>query len=173
NSLISIGKIVKSFGINGHLLVNSEFLDDYNFNKRIAIFVYWEYCFVPLIIEDLENRGDNYYLVKFELIDNVDDASKITGCNIYAFKDDIEIEKIDYLSSPERFVGFDVIDISYGLLGKVIGILRGASPQLEVSSHEDSLFIQLIPEYMDHVDWDNEIIFVNLPEQLFSFYGLK
>lgn len=39
NSLISIGKIVKSFGINGHLLVNSEFLDDYNFNKRIAIFV--------------------------------------------------------------------------------------------------------------------------------------
>ena len=70
-------------------------------------------------------------------------------------------------------MNYDVIEAHFGSLGTVIGILQGATPQLEVSKNEKTIFIQFIPEYIYKIDWNKKIVFVNLPEQLFDFYELK
>jgi len=173
NSLINIGKIVKSFGINGHVVVNSNFFLNIDFNKTQSVFVYWDYCYVPLVIEDYEQRSDDSFLVKFQLIDSLSVAEKLSNTKIFAFKKYIVLDDVNLYDSPERLMNFDVIDKHFGRLGTVVGILQGAAPQLEVSKDEKTIFIQFIPEYIYNIDWNKKIVFVNLPEQLFEFYELK
>lgn len=173
NSLVNIGKIVKPFGINGHVIVNSKFFLNIDFNKTQSIFVYWDYCYVPLVIEDYEQRSDDLFLVKFQLIDTISVAEKLSNTQIFAFKKYIIFDNVSLDDSPEKLMNFDVIEAHFGSLGTVVGILQGAAPQLEVSKDGKTIFIQFIPEYIYKIDWNKKIVFVNLPEQLFDFYELK
>jgi len=84
NSLINIGKIVKPFGINGHLIINSNLFLNIDFNKTQSIFAYWDYCYVPLVIEDYEQRFDDLFLIKFQLIDNITVAEQLSNAKIFA-----------------------------------------------------------------------------------------
>ncbi|HOS21075.1 MAG TPA: hypothetical protein PLV79_07610 [Bacteroidales bacterium] len=172
-SLINIGKIVKPFGINGHLIINSNFFLNIDFNKTQSIFAYWDYCYVPLVIEDYEQRSDDLFLIKFQLIDNITVAEQLSNAKILAFKKYIFFDDDNLYDSPERLMNFDVIDKHFGSLGTVVGILQGAAPQLEVSKNDKTIFIQFIPEYIFKIEWNKKIVFVNLPEQLFEFYELK
>jgi len=173
NSLINIGKIVKTFGINGHLIINSNFFLNIDFNKTQSIFAYWDYCYVPLVIEDYEQRSDDLFLIKFQLIDNITVAEQLSNAKIFAFKKYIFFDDDNLYDSPEQLMNFDVIDKHFGSLGIVVGILQGAAPQLEVSKNDKTIFIQFIPEYIFKIEWNKRIVFVNLPEQLFEFYELK
>jgi 16S rRNA processing protein RimM len=173
NSLIDIGKIVKPFGINGHVIINSNFFANIDFKKSNVIFAYWDYCYVPLVIEEYEERSDDFYLVKFQLIDNINVAEKLSNTKIFAIKKHIILNDLSFYDSPEQLMNFDVIDLHWGRIGNVVGILKSTATQLEVARNDKTIFIQLIPEYIHNIDWKRKIVFVNLPEQLSEFYELK
>jgi len=41
---------------------------------------------VPLVIEDYEQRFDDLFLIKFQLIDNITVAEQLSNAKIFAFK---------------------------------------------------------------------------------------
>ncbi|HNT71342.1 MAG TPA: hypothetical protein PKI83_06775, partial [Bacteroidales bacterium] len=92
------------------MIINSNFFENIDFNKTQSIFAYWDYCYVPLVIEDYEQRSDDLFLIKFQLIDNITVAEQLSNAKIFAFKKYIFFDDDNLYDSPERLMNFDVID---------------------------------------------------------------
>ncbi len=118
---IAIAKISGSHGVKG-LVKLTPFGDDI---KLV------EYCGEYKIT--LKNRVNKYWLAKIDGIDNPEDATKLSGTEIFIDKSHLpEIEDKDSFYY-EDLIGLNAIDTERGDMGEVIGVHNyGAGDLLEI-----------------------------------------
>lgn len=165
-----IGKIQKTFGNQGQLLVNlaPEFSETSIVPESVFLETQGER--VPFFIESWESKPGNKALVRFEDAMNMESAARLTGCKIF-----IPDSGMPELPEDEFYfheiIGFQVNDRFFGIIGKLTNILE--FPQqtiMQIMQGDKEILIPLVDEIVTRVDKKKQLIFIEAPEGLISLY---
>ncbi len=161
--LIIIGKIVNTHGIKGEIRLLS------NFPYKDKIFV----KDMPIYIDKNNKEVINSYRVhkNFDMItlvgyDNINDVLKYKGKNVYVNKEDIKLDKNNYLD--EDLINLEVI-YNNNVMGYIYNIERYDKVSLLVVKSKDKEY--LLPyndNIIDRVDIDNKKIYIKNIDGLFE-----
>lgn len=163
SDVYKIGRIGKPHGVHGE--VSFHFVDDV-FDRADCdyLILIVDGLFVPFFIEEYRFHGEETALVKFYDIDSQEQATTLTGCDVY-FERKKTSNECDGDMSQAQMVGFSLID---GNSNKVVGKIASVD-----NSTTNILFCldndRLIPaseDLIEEVDAEGQRIVVNLPEGL-------
>ena len=159
-----IGRIGKAHGVKGE--VSFQFEDDI-FDRVEADYLVLEIdgILVPFFMEEYRFRNDTVCLVKFCDIDTQQQASGLTGCNVY-FPRSLA-EEADEQPSLASLIGFDITDTSNG---KTVGRITAVDDSTAniLFELEDGLLIPANDDLVTSIDMTRKIITMNIPEGLLS-----
>jgi 16S rRNA processing protein RimM len=165
NDVFPIGQITKPHGVNGEM--SFSFTTDIFDREDVPYFVFEiEGILVPFFLEEYRFKGSTTGLLKLDGVTTDEQARTFAGLTIYLPKtylekvEDAEIE-LDY------FAGFSLVDSQKGLLGVISEVDQTTDNVLFVIPvKNDELLIPAGEEYIEEIDHDKKIIYVNLPEGL-------
>ena len=159
---LEIGQIVNTFGIKGFVKVKP-FTDDIEqFERLEKIYVKNKNSQKEYKIQEVKYHK-NMVLLKFEGIDNIDDAEKLR--NYYLLRnreDDIPLEDDTYYIVD--LLGLEVYDDNGILLGTVEDIFNTGSNDIYVVKNElgKQILLPSISDVIKKIDIENKKIVVHL-----------
>lgn len=170
DELFLVGKIQKTFGNQGQLMVHLEPEFDGTNLVLKSVFLETEGERIPFFIESWLPKPGNKALVRFDDIPDMASAARLTGCSIY-----VPLSALPELPEDEFYfheiIGFTVKDSKYGIIGKISDVLD--LPQqtlLQVLYGEKEILIPLVDEIVTGMDKKKKLIFIDAPEGLISLY---
>jgi 16S rRNA processing protein RimM len=169
-SFFCLGKISKTFGYKGQVIVIMNCDDPEKYKDLESVFVEIQHERVPFFITEFSLQFRNSVALKLEDIDNSDQAQKLIGCQVYIpesekIADKEEEFKISALS------GFEVTDEKAGYLGKINQILE--LPQqniMQIFQGKKEILIPLNEDFIIKIDVKKKSIRISAPEGLIEFY---
>ena len=157
-----IGTITRTHGIAGELSMN--FTDDV-WDRADAEYVFLEVdgIQVPFFLEGWRFRSDSVALLKFQDIDNSEDASEYVGVDVYFPYDLTPEPDEDDEYTWKHFTGWTLVDVNEGVVGEIDYV---------EDSTANTIFCvggKLIPateDFIDRMDASVRTIYTNLPSGL-------
>ena len=162
--IFSVGQLLKTHGLKGELCFR--FDTDVFDTKNADFFVLeTEGIFVPFFIEEYRFRSNKTALVKFEGVDTVEQARKLSHLLMYLpnsfFEAENEIDTIRY------FTSFNIQDTNLGHVGKIISVDETTENVLfVVERNNDEVLIPATDDFILNIDEEKRVIYMNLPEGL-------
>jgi 16S rRNA processing protein RimM len=163
---LKIGKIVGSHGIKGMVRVecwcdSPEFLCKF---KRL--FTAEDEAAVLKIEKSSPHK--NIALVKIKGIDTIEQAEEKRGQILYIFRNDAKLPKGQYFI--EEIIGCKVFDVNTKeLYGEIADISpTGANDIWHIKNDGKEYLFPSVPHFVDNVDIDGEIIYINPPKGIFD-----
>lgn len=149
-----IGEIVNTQGIKGELRIKLYEGYQENFDNFSFFYINGE----KMIIEKHRFKK-NLAIVKFEGLDNINDAEEFIREKIYLFKDDIVLEAGEFLI--DDVIGFDVISDKKSV-GTLIDIdlFKTSQGVLEIKNDETSFLVPLHGNFIEKIDMKNKKIYI-------------
>ena len=163
--LYPLGKIIKTHGYNGVLvLVSDSCLDDKSENLN-EVFLVIDGLHVPFPVRELVLISDTLAHVKLEFADDQNEAIKLVGCGVYVDK---PLCRRKIQSELERWVGFTVNDSIYGKVGvvKKVENYRG-NVVMQVMDGKKEILISMYPELVTSIDEIAKKLFISAPNGYF------
>ncbi len=164
---ILLGKVLKPYGYRGFVRV-AFFISGLEkvLSEGSFIFIEWTEKPVPYAIQEILWDDDKTVRLKLENIENIDDASKLTGRNVILSGATIPKKLLKNLE-PDELVGFKVIDKQNRFLGFVTGLDEsGRQSILEVNLDEKEFLIPYHEDLIKKIDAKKKEIIVDLPQGL-------
>ena len=160
-----LGKISKTHGYNGTVVLISEQTLDDELENLHEIFVMIDGLPVPFPVEELELRTDTSAHLKLEFINSQNEALELTGCEVYA---EVAPQEPDTEAGLEQWIGFTVIDAAYGNVGVIRQIedYKG-NIVLQIMDGTKETLISLFPELVTHIDQKERILHIQAPDGYF------
>jgi 16S rRNA processing protein RimM len=163
---IRLGIILKSFGYKGEVVVTTETGDLSFFSKVEAVLVGTETHHTPYFIESHVIRPDSSIVVKFEDVDDPEEASKLSGKAVFVEESHFPRDESEEFYFQE-IIGYKVIDEGRGPIGTVTAVREGSMQDLLVISNGDKeVYVPLVDEFLSRIDKKRRELFLNLPEGL-------
>ena len=162
------GKISKPYGHRGE--VNIILVPDAgnHFETDIPLFIDMDGQRVPFFIEEVELVSDNQAIIKFEFIDSLESARKISGCTLY-FDHRHLTHSAEVGENLENLVGFSALEREGGPLGRIIDYLpHPMNPVFVIQTENGELMVPAARDFIDHIHWDKQSVQFILPEGLTS-----
>lgn len=159
-----IGRLGKAHGVKGE--VSFQFDDDI-FDTTDADYLILDIdgILVPFFMEEYRFRNDTVALIKFCDIDTQQQASELTGCDVY-FPRSIADEGSE-APSLAMLVGFDIVNASDGLtIGKIAAI--DDQTQNILFELEDGRLIPASDDLITNIDTNRKQIIMQIPEGLLA-----
>ncbi|MEM7102577.1 MAG: ribosome maturation factor RimM [Bacteroidota bacterium] len=169
--MIHIGYTGKAHGLGGEIKL--KIMDAYweDFDTMEVVFVKKGGTAIPYFIESV--RDGNATIVKFEDIENRNQAEAIESKQLFARTTDITI---DDSVKPElkhlvygHLLGFNIIEENLGTIGQIIDVLD--YPQQEMAVFEYNNVEQMLPlndHFILKIDPEKKMVHVSVPEGLFD-----
>ncbi len=151
DTYLAIGKVVKVWGLKGHVKVYSYAESLETFRRTRALFTRTEAGVIPLPIESSrEHKGG--VLLKFRRRDSVEDVEELVGQTLYLEKKDLpELEEGEYYW--HELLGMEVRTEEDRLVGRLVRILEtGGNDVYVVRKGEKENLIPAIREVVRKVD---------------------
>ena len=163
-SVYKIGRIGKSHGVKGE--VSFQFSDDI-FDRVDAEYLILEIdgILVPFFMEEYRFRNDSICLVKFCDVDTQQQASELTGCNVYFPRELAETD--DEMPSLSELVGFCIVDAE---TKNVIGTIESIDNQTVniLFELDDGTLIPASDDLIADIDMKKREITMHIPEGLLA-----
>ena len=166
-----IGYTRKPFGLKGELKIQIEeiFIEDLLQTK--VCFLPFKGHPTPYFIEHL--RETDSLLIKFEDIDNKENARQLANLEILLRKSDLSIDPDQPLIDEDleygAFVGYTLIDVQLGEIGSIEEIQEYPQQEMAAVTYNDHPFlIPLNEHFIQSIDEVKQLIYVELPEGLLS-----
>ncbi len=140
-----IGSITKTHGVNGRLIVRTDFnLELLEFDE--PVFVVTDGLPVPLFIEEISEKTHDSYLVKFEFLNSANKAKEFVGCDILATTKVAERNDIELIT---QVIGIEIHDKTHGFIGicSAIEPIPG-NPLMIINKDNNQLFIPIVKEWI-------------------------
>ena len=160
-----LGKISKTHGYHGTLVLISELPFDVDTKHLEEIFTVIDGLQVPFPVEAIEWCTDTSAYIKLEFVDNQKEANELVGRQIFT-------TSIICKSKPEEgwnsWIGFTVNDLKYGKIGIVQQIkdYKG-NIVMQVKNDDKEILISLYPELITRIDQNAKNIQITAPEGYF------
>jgi 16S rRNA processing protein RimM len=170
DELFLLGKIVRTFGTKGEVVfqVNAELFSQ--IKKLESVYLKLNENLVPFFIELLQPRPKGQVMVKFFDVDSSEDASQLSGYEIYIPLNLLPKPKGSQLYSIE-IEGYKVIDALHGETGTVRTVLE--MPQqslLAIDFNGKEILVPIVDEIVKKIDRKTRTIFIEAPEGLIDLY---
>ena len=171
---VKIGRIVKTFGYKGELKILmdievSDLFDEEGFGYE-AFFLFKKDQPLPYFIEDVRTQNEpNHLIVKFEDIDNKEEAQLLAGKDIFLSENDIEINEEE--GNFSHLIGYTFFDMEGKEIGALEDIYMLPMQELGVIIYKGKeVLLPLNEETVQEViQKDNKVLY-NLPEGLLDIY---
>lgn len=157
-SLLQIGKVLKSNGTDGGLLMGFRDIDLEDISLEEPVFINFDGLPVPFFIQTLTPKGNGKAIVHLNDIRDLKDAEEVVGQAVYA----------DYLEEEEGDDGFEaLVGWTVAGAGKVTGFLDfPANPCLEVMTGKGEVIIPLHEDLIISMDQKRREIRMDIPDGL-------
>ena len=163
---VKAGKISKPYGLHGEVNV----ILDPETGKQIEtdrpLFINIDGQRVPFLVEEFDQVSSDQAIVKFEFIDNVEQARAVSGCEIY----------YDLLKRPaaqqgqndySELIGYRAIDRKMGYLGMIVDFMQhDINPLFMIDYEGKELLIPAADELIEQINHKEQSIHFLLPEGL-------
>ena len=164
-NLYPLGKITKTHGYNGTVvLVSDQPLDD-DVERLEEIFVAIDGLQVPFPVEELVLLTDTSARLQFEFVDSQNEATELLNCIVYATTD---FHRQYPVAEFEQWIGFTVHDTKFGKIGVIRKIedYRGNIVMQVMDGNKETL-ISLYPELITGIDKNAKKIQITAPDGYF------
>ena len=164
-----LGRIIKTSGYRGKLVFLLETGDPTAYDHLDMVFIDIENSLVPWFIQSFDLINDQA-IVKLEDIDTLEIARAFVKRDIY-----LPIDKLKSLKGNKFYfhevIGYKVLDINYGEIGKVAEILdRPEQEIIRILFNEKEILVPLSDEMISKVDKKNKILYLQTPPGLIDLY---
>jgi len=161
----TLGKITKTRGFNGTMVLVSERPLDESLERLNEMFVVIDGLHVPFPVKKIVLLTDTSAHIQLEFIDNRDQALQLIGCEALA---EITFSEPEPKDEREQWTGFAVRDVKHGNIGIVQKIedYKGNMVMQAVDGDKEIL-ISLYPGLITDIDAHAGILHVALPDGYF------
>ena len=168
-----IGKIVKTHGIGGELVAVSDFDNlDSVFQPGACLIFSIDGINVPFFIDSCRRRGENSVLVTIDGIDSAEDATELTGKDIFsesllAAMSEEDTDDIIYL---DDLVGFTACNPDGSTLGTIETIDDQTENTLFIIRKPDgnTLYVPAVEDFIEDIDETRQTIVLDIPDELLT-----
>ncbi len=165
-----LGKVIKTSGYKGSLVFFFDVDDIEPYKELEAVFIDVSNELIPFAIHTLQFRNSNSAFVKLEDINSDEEASALTGCELYlpvSFLPPLTGNKFYY----HEIIGYEVIDEKHGKIGTMqLVIDQGPQDIMSISFKGKEILLPVTDDIIQRVDRDNKILYVSAPEGLLEIY---
>ena len=165
-----LGKILKTYGSKGHLLIFLDVDDPVRYEKIKTVFIGIENDRIPFGIEELELRQKKSARIRFEDVHSAEDAEIFPGRELY-----LPVTMLPALKGKKFYyhevIGFTVFDKKHGNIGTITSILdlpQQSLIQVQFGSRE--ILIPLVDKVLLKVDRTKKEVHILAPEGLIEIY---
>ena len=153
---LEIGKLINTHGIRGEMKLEL-WCDDIEYVKQFKTLYLADNGADSLTLLSARPQK-NHAIVKFAEITSIDEAEKFKNSIVYCNRDDAEIdEDANYI---QDLIGCLVVHAErneeYGKVADVVNY--GASDILDVENDKKHSYIPVIPDIVQEIDTENELI---------------
>jgi 16S rRNA processing protein RimM len=170
DELFRLGKIVRTFGPEGELILQIETDLFTGIKKLESVFLDLNGNLIPFFIDALQTRPGKMLQVRFFDVNQATEAEKLKGCGVYISPALLPAEK-KHPVLRGSVEGYRIIDSVKGECGTVSEILD--MPQqtlLSVTFGEKEILIPVVEEIITDIDHKKKIIYISAPEGLIDLY---
>ncbi|WP_412986805.1 ribosome maturation factor RimM [Pontimicrobium sp. IMCC45349] len=165
-----LGKIVKKYSFKGELLVKLDTDQPELYENLDAIFISLRNNLIPFFIESSQLHKSDLLRIKFEEVDNEEDADALLKSDLY-----LPLELLPKLEGDKFYfhevIGFSIKDKNFGHVGIIKGINDSTAQALfEIDRDGIEILIPMNDEFISKVDRDNKTILVETPQGLIDLY---
>ena len=157
--MVYVGEIVNIHGIKGELRIVSDF------KYKDKVFINGNKLYLgkrkQKVVITSYRKHKNYDMVKFEGIDDINDAIIFKGDDVFVKRESLDID--GYVD--EDIIGLKVYDEDK-LIGKVTSIIKNKQEILVVKNRNKSYLIPFVNEFIKNIDLDKKILSINVIEGL-------
>ena len=165
-----LGKISKPFGSKGQVVVFLDVDEPQNYTKLESVYLDLDGEWVPFLIESVEIQSGRKALVRFEDVNNAQEAAVYTGREMY-----LPLDALPPLKGKKFYYhevkGFSVIDAVHGNIGTLKQVMDLPRQSLLQIAHGDKeILIPLVDEVIVKVDRKKKELHIRAQEGLIDFY---
>jgi len=165
-----LGKIAKKFSFKGEVLIYLDTDEPELYEDMESVFVEFNKNLIPFFIENSNLHKGDFLRVKFEDVDNEEQADEIINCEVY-----LPLNMLPKLEGNKFYfhevIGFEIEDLRLGVFGKIVSINdTSAQPLFEVINGNVEILVPMIDQFLVKIDRENKKVIMNLPEGLVEMY---
>ena len=165
-----LGKVAKKFSFKGEVLVYLDTDEPELYENMESVFVEINNNLVPFFILNSALHKGDFLRVRFEDVDNEDEADAIMNKAVY-----LPLTKLPKLEGNKFYfhevIGFTAEDQRLGDIGTIVSINDStAQPLFEIMKGETEILIPMIDDFIIKIDRDNKKVILNTPEGLVDLY---
>lgn len=169
NEYYYLGHITKPFGIKGQLCCYFDTDEPEKYANLDAVFIDLDDEKLPYLVEDIQYRGANTFVVKFADVDE-EEAKGLVKAELY-----LPLSELPPLTSNKFYfhevIGFRVIDEEKGDIGVCQDFIDiSHHPIMQIDHDGVEVLIPAIDEIFKKVDRENRTIHIQAPEGLIDVY---
>ena len=165
---VNLGTIVKPHGVCGEVVVRANVGFDARGFEQDFLFVEIDGGLVPFHVAQLRNKNHEEAIVKFDYVDNQQDARRLVAKQIYIDRESLQSDDEDDEIQIGVLVGYECFTADGGKIGTITDIdeQNGTNPLFVVERADNELLIPIVDEWITEIDEDKKRIFFDLPEGL-------
>jgi|JI10StandDraft_1071094.scaffolds.fasta_scaffold02012_14 16S rRNA processing protein RimM len=159
---VKIGSILKPVGTRGEMKTDipDEFLED--FVNAAHVFILINGSYVPYFIESV--RETNQILVKFEEMDDPEEAATISLKDLYMEEKNITSSEFANQKDKEQLLDFAIYSNNENI-GTIIAVeIFPQQIMAVVQKDAKPFYLPLIDQFIVEINDKNKIIYMDLPE---------
>ncbi len=154
------GRTGKPHGLKGHVALHIH--KNLNWNKLRAFFLQSKNDILPYLIEDIFETP-KHVVVKFQDINSVDAAKKLSNTDVYIEKKFIDEDELNY----DEFTVTDILKNKK--IGSVTKVLNEKTGQwiVVVGKNKKEILLPFHQDLIDKIDKHNKTIYYKAPDGIY------
>jgi 16S rRNA processing protein RimM len=164
-----LGIITKPFGFKGQAFIYLDTDEPDKYAGLESIFLYLDNEMVPYMIEEIQLRGSNQAVVKFEDVDG-EEIKNLMKVELYlptSFLPPLTGNKFYF----HEVIGFSVIDSVKGNIGKIMDFIDVIQqPIMQIDFNGKEILIPAVDHFFVSIDRAKKEIHIKAPEGLIDVY---
>lgn len=169
NEYYYLGIITKPFGINGQVVCFFDTDEPEKYTDLDAVFIDLDDEKLPYLIENIQYKGGNNFIVKFQDVDETE-AKELIKAELY-----LPLSELPPLSGNHFYfhevIGFQVIDSEKGNIGTCQDFIEiSHNPIMQIDHNGTEILIPAIDEVFKEIDRENKQILISAPDGLIDVY---
>ena len=158
-----IGYFSKTHGVKGQLIIKSDKV--FIVEEVKAIFIETSTGLAPYFVKQLSEASSGF-IIELEDVNAIEKAKLLIGKQVFIKTELIEEQEEDF-----NWMGFEVIDSKFGLLGTVFNITdNGQQILLSILHKEKEIILPLVDAFIEKIDENEKKLFFNAPDGLIDVY---
>ena len=165
-----LGKILKTHGNKGQVLVHLDVDDTESYQKLESVYLDLHGERIPFFIASIELKHNRKAVVQFQDFNTIEDAESLQGLEMY-----LPITELPALQGNQFYYheikGFHVVDANHGNIGVIEDILELPHQSLfQIRHGEKEILIPIVEEIIQKVDRRKKLLMIEAPAGLIEIY---